>query len=166
MRGKMRGLILVLCFLSQAAFAAVKVSTYTVNTDVLTGTGTITIKIPGTFATTDSTAATFSGRQLVKIGLWLEGRAAGDMITAMSIKDIDGVVVAPGTVLGSLIDNTVASGNRGLALPPGNLPFQLDFPPGNAKAKLASGLYLVITFQKAIVGVDAAVVNLAWDDFT
>lgn len=147
------------------ASAAVKATTWTTTTDGNTGTGTLLIKVPGTFATTDSTAATFSGRQLIKVVAWLESRAAGDKITSMAIKDSDGVVLPAGTTVGYLHDGGADVSNRGITLLP-TLPFTLDVPPGNKKAFIPSQFYIVITFQKATPAVDTAVVNIAWDDGT
>lgn len=152
---------------------SIKVSTYTDTTDLLTGNVTINIKVPGTFGGTDPSVTGFQGRRLKKIGLWLEGRGTGDKLTSLCIKDVDSILPAPytGAVLNSLIDTTVPTNNKAITLPPGGQPFQLDFPtdpsdPAWAKAIVPSGLYLVVKFQKGSIGVDTAVVNVAWDDFS
>ncbi len=143
---------------------AVKVTTWTADTNILTGTGTISVKIPGTFVTADPTNAAFVGVQLTRMGIWLEGRAVGDKISSLVVKDTDGVFYPAGTVLTALHDVLVSSTNQGISLPIGG-PLAVEFPKTN-RSKIAAGLYLVFTFQKSAVGVDTAVVNLAWDDLT
>lgn len=144
---------------------AAKITTWSANTDLFTGTATISIQVPGTFATIDPTQPNFSGRQLIKLGAWLENRAAGDRISSITIKDVDGVYAPAGTTLGTLHDMSVSSSNRGITLPP-NTVFTLDLPPTNKKSYIPSGMYIIITFQKLTPGVDTAGINLAWDDLT
>lgn len=145
---------------------AVKISTYIAQTDPTSGSVTINIKVPGSFQTSDFTNPSFSGRNLITLGTWLENRAAGDKITALQIADLDGVLVKAGTVITSILDSGVAAANQGLSLPP-NGPFKIVFPTDQLKkTMIPSGLYLVATFQKATVSVDTAVINIAWDDFT
>lgn len=155
---------------------AAKTVNYSDTTGLLTGTATINAKIPGAFQTIDPTSPNFTGRQLLKMGAWFEGRAAGDKISSMIVKDIDGVIPVPYRaafsaypIIAYLHDTTVDAANQGIALPPSG-PFQIEFPTNNPRTKIASGLYIVFTFQKGIFGAliaaDTAVVNLAWDDLT
>lgn len=143
---------------------AIKVSTYNSS---MTGTVTINIKIPGTFATLDATQPTFVGRQLVQMTAWVEGRMAGDALTSAQIKDIDNVTgLGANTVLGSLADASVPSANQGLAFPPTG---QITITPdrSNKKTNIAAGLYVSLTFTKANPLLnDNAFVNMAWDDYT
>jgi len=151
---------------------SVKISTFTTTTDGTTGLGTISVKIPGTFSGFDSTSASWQGRQLLKAGVWLENRAVGDMINAAYINDTDGVIPVPARgafpnypVIKNLHDDSMSSANQGITFPPESEVFKVEFP-SNMNAKVAAGLYLVITAKKAIPAVDTVVVNLAMDDAT
>jgi hypothetical protein len=150
---------------------AVKISTFTAQTDGATGLATIDIKIPGTFTTINIADASWSGRQLLRAGLWLESRAAGDKIIAAYVNDSGGKIpvqiqglFSSYPVLRNLHDDGADSANQGLVLPP-NGPFQIDFP-ANAAARLASELHLIVVFKKATPSVDTAVINIAMDDGT
>lgn len=159
--------ILIGLLLSWNCFAAVKITTWTCTTGALTGTCDVQIKVPGTFAVLNTYDPTWSGRQLVKLSMWFENRGAGDQVTAMQIKDIDNVTgLGANTVLGSLIDTTVALASQGMTVPPTGVVFTIDFPQSNAKTKIASGLYVVISSKKGTIGGDTFAVNLAWDDGT
>ena len=168
----MRLSILLAALFSLNTFAGVKTATYTGNTDVNTGLLTLSVKVPGTFGSIDPTSSSWVGRQLLKMGLFFESRAAGDRITEMYVSDVDGVIPAPYRaafpsypILKNLEDGAAPADNQGITFPPGGGPFQIDFPNSGA-AKLASGIYLVVTFKKASPSVDAATINIAWDDGT
>lgn len=137
-------------------------------------TMSIEIPIPGTFGGISPELSTFQGRRLVKLAIWLEGRAAGDKITALLIKDGNNVLPAPltGATIGNLIDThaDVEQENQAISLPPGR-PFEIEFPanPSNPffkRAVIPAGLVIQVDITKAVAADDVGVVNLAYDDFT
>lgn len=140
----------------------IKTTTWSASSNILTGVATIDILVPGDFVTTDTQDQLFSGRKLLQLSAWFEGRAAMDRISAMIVKDTDGVFFPAGTVLGALHDASVPAANQGLAFPP-NKPFELTFPD-TRKAYIASGLHIIFSGKKSILGVDTLTLNLAWDD--
>lgn len=148
---------------------AVKAASFSETISALgSATATITVKVPGTFATPNYKSTLFSGRNLLQFAAWLENRQAGDSITTAQIIDIDNVLGAGANyVIRSLLDGGEPPDNQEIDLLPGE-PFKIMFPKDEPdKTMVPSGLYIQIVFTKASnISADLAVVNIEWDDLT
>jgi hypothetical protein len=134
------------------------------------GTGTLTVKVPGTFVTLNPADPTFSGRRLALAALFFGSPSSGDSITALQVVDTDGKVpigqrgLFPNyPILQSLIDSGVAGGNQQVFIPTTK---PVELVASGSRSSIASELYISIVFQKAVASADTAYANFVWDDGT
>ena len=140
----------------------------TASVNVLSGVGTITVKVPGTFAGFyPSPGAT--GRLMILGELMLANQAAGDKITSFILNDTDGVIPQQARAqfpnypeLGSLIDETVDAANQSIYF----LKDPLVIEPVRGQAFVPSGIYIKVSVQKAVIGGDTIYANITWDDLS
>lgn len=135
-------------------------------TALLSGAGTIQLKIPGTFSGLDHDLPGFSGRSIISGSLWFAAPAGGDRIVNITRQDLDGVIPVEQRaafpdypILNTWIDTQAASGNQGMYFEP---TITRLVPPD--RTFIPSQIYLVVDVQKGSAGVDTVYVNLVWDD--
>lgn len=142
-------------------------SCYSVTTNILTGIGTLSIQIPGTY--TGITPAD-SGRTVVESLIAFSNPTMGDKITSITVTDTGGVMPAGDQAffpayptLGVYGDPGVAAGNKVMFLAPSG-PGWSNFMPAGGPLFIPSQMYINITFQKASIVSDVAYVNLQWQN--
>lgn len=131
-------------------------------TALLTGIGSATLKIPGTF----SIGA--PGRYLCDASIFFGNPSVGDKINKVQVIDVDGIMPSPlraqfpqYPILGSWEDSAVDQNFQGFFLEPSG-PTKII--PSDRDNALPAGMYLSIEMQKASVGVYTAYINVVWTD--
>ncbi len=154
---------------------AVKSVKTTGTTDAITGLGTATLKIPGTFSGIDPSLPTFQGRLPLQLAVYFAVPLAGDTCTDLRVEDTDLLIEAaiglPATlaifplypILRSTSDLAASSGNRGFYFP---VQETFKIPPELKYKMVPSGCYLVADFAKATTVADTVYINIMWDDLT
>lgn len=146
-------------------------SCYSVATNVLTGIGTLNIKIPGTYT---GITPIDSGRNIIKSLIAFSSPSMGDKITSITVTDTDGIMPAEDQVffpayptLGVYGDPSVIAANKVMFLAPSG-PGWTDFipaalkPDGTPGVFIPSQMYINVVFQKSSIISDTAYVNLLW----
>lgn len=132
-------------------------------------TATLSVAIPGTFATLNPKDPTFSGRAISEVVMEFGSPAAGDYCAGFSVVDQNGVIPSGERaafpdypVLFSWNDPDVPSENQGLYLPT-DAPARIC--PQENNGLVASGLVLQATFGKAAgLTSDTLYCTVTWDD--
>ena len=135
----------------------------TVTTTVLTGLGTFSLKIPGTFSGTSSQV---NQRYLARVEVSADAVAVGDYIDNLSIRDDDGVIPAPlrsqfpdyPVVLDFGVDSGVGT-IAGYYIQGGSLTIA---PISGDPFPIPSGLYLKATIHNAGLLSKAYRFNVIW----
>lgn len=160
----MRRILPLLLLLAAPAHAAIQLAPVraSVTTSIL-GTGSLSVKIPGTFAglaPADPTAV----RYLSKIAIWADSPADGDFISSIAIQDTDGVIPVPARaafpnypIIAGFLESGVADGGwlktEGMTIE----------PLGGVLKTLPSGLYITALFTSGGLSLGKIFrVNILW----
>ena len=130
------------------------------------GVGSVSVKIPGTFAGQSPSTLCGYAVQMVCWKAWFASPSIGDYISSIELVDTDGVIPEPARaqfpnypVIVSKMSSNVPQSNQLYYLP-------MDQIVQNDGTIIPSGLYLSITLQKASAIVDTYFINMCWNDFT
>lgn len=140
----------------------------TVTTAAMTGEGTLSFQVPGTYAVVNPRSPDWVGRTILRWNVKFASSAIGDAITSITIEDTDGVLSAPEQaqfpnypILAALHDTDLSSSNQGIYLDP-TAPSEFSPEPGTGS--IASQLYFIIAVKKSTNVADTAYFNVQWDD--